>query len=66
MAIFPPPAQNEWPGGQCPRHNRDWLTGTRGLYCPAKADTPPNNRRGYCTLLPGQIWEGKRIPGVAA
>lgn len=54
----------EWPPGRCPRHDRAWISNARGLYCPAKATDGPHNPKGYCTLVPGQVWEGRRIPGA--
>ena len=58
-----PPAAESWPAGQCPKHLRPWKDGKFGPYCSARDEAQP---KGYCVLKPGDIWNGKNIPLVAA
>jgi hypothetical protein len=61
--IQTPPVQNgateavSGPEGQCPKHLRPWKDGQFGKFCSSKDDTQP---KGYCSLRPGDIWNGKR------
>jgi hypothetical protein len=48
-----------WAVGQCPKHLRPWKDGKFGPFCSAKDESGP---KGYCTLRPGDIWNGKNIP----
>lgn len=57
------PAAESWPVGDCPKHKKPWKAGQFGPYCTARDDTGP---KGYCVLKPGDIWNGKNIPLVAA
>lgn len=45
------------PAGECPKHLRPWKDGKFGRFCSAKDESGP---KGYCPLVPGDIWNGKR------
>lgn len=45
------------PPGQCPKHLRPWKEGKFGLFCSSKDETQD---KGYCSLRPGDIFNGKR------
>jgi hypothetical protein len=46
-----------WPAGKCPKHERPWIPGQYGgSFCPAK--DPEGNKKGYCALEPGVLWNG--------
>jgi hypothetical protein len=51
-----------WAPGECPRHHREWNDKGRGKFCPVKDNSGPVNANGFCTLKPGVVWNGKRIP----
>lgn len=47
----------EGPQGQCPKHLKPWRAGNKGPYCSAK---DPAGYNGYCSLKPGDVWNGQR------
>lgn len=53
---------DDWPAGKCPRHDRAFISGQFGLHCTAQDGPPDVNAKGYCTLAPGKVWQGRRIP----
>lgn len=44
--------------GECPKHRRALKAGKYGWYCPSKDDS---QTKGYCTLTPGDVWNGLRL-----
>jgi hypothetical protein len=39
---------------KCPAHNKEWVDGRYGKFCPAQSDDFPNwaNDKGYCKVTP--------------
>lgn len=48
--------------GECAKHKRPLKSGKFGWFCSAQDETGP---KGYCTLTPGDIYNGVRIVAAA-
>ena len=63
----PPPTESAYM--KCPAHDREWLKGRYGDYCPSPSDDPDwSNDKGYCKVTPrsAAAWVRKHPRGAAA